>query len=59
MFPVRYEHCLHIKGKVIPAKGRGGLRFLCGTNIIYIQNSTAIPVTGRERLCFLCGTNII
>jgi hypothetical protein len=25
VFPVRYEHHLHIKSKVIPVTGRGGL----------------------------------
>jgi hypothetical protein len=35
MFPMIYEHYLHIKNEAVPVTGRGGLyvSFLCGTNI--------------------------
>jgi hypothetical protein len=49
MFPVRYEHHLHIKSKAISVTARGGLyvRFLRYEHHLNIKKSKAIPVIGR------------
>jgi hypothetical protein len=60
-FPVKYEHHLHIKCKVIPVKSREGPpMFPVRSKYLHVRNK-AMPVTGRggPNVCFLRGTNIV
>jgi hypothetical protein len=46
MFPVRYEHHLHMKYKTIPVKGRGGLQVCEMSRIPHCLYSR--PIDGGE-----------
>jgi hypothetical protein len=51
MFPVRYEHHLHKKGKAIPVTGLEDMFPVRYEHHLYITGK-AIPVTGQEDKCF-------
>jgi hypothetical protein len=55
VFPMRYEHHLHINNKAIPVRGRGGpYVFPVGYKHHLHVNSKAIPVSVRGGSCVFC-----